>query len=485
MNHTSHWHVPTALVLFGLALSSMTTSPAHAEGVYTTLVFMPLTPDAACTGSSGPSSGGSSSSGSSAPCSGWSSSGTVEGGVADITDLWTTGNIGLNDGGYLTADNYPNTVFNPGSVYLIDTDIIPDHGNDYGPSYGITRKYSIYAHWTAVRAWVQKAAETSDHLVIVGHSFSGPAVILAASTVLPAVAEKIHAVVTVTAPNAGLELANMCAFYSRAACDLQPDSSAMSLLRQLAENAVENNTRRLGEKHIAVAAELYNYLFYLKTYLKTDGFIPTESQLFLEPNWQDFRGHMGSTNNSDSYWAMFFETIDVGLNPLFNYHIDANTGDGMYAAATYIDNRLSWDLCRDYGPCGPGEGDCDPNQNQCEAGSACVNNVGGEFGLPSDIDMCVPDGHGSFCRDEACEAQEGDCDSHSDCSGSLRCLSDRGPDYGWRNWVDVCESRANGAADYCSSEFRCAVDEGHCDSTDECQSGLTCVPLTSYLAFCR
>ena len=43
--------------------------------------------------------------------------------------------------------------------------------------------------------------------------------------------------------------------------------------------------------------------------------------------------------------------------------------------------------CRDCGPCGDGEGDCDSNA-ECEEGLVCGMNVGADYGLPAHYDVC-------------------------------------------------------------------------------------------------
>ena len=44
------------------------------------------------------------------------------------------------------------------------------------------------------------------------------------------------------------------------------------------------------------------------------------------------------------------------------------------------------DYCRDLGPCGVGQGDCDPGE--CGAGLVCAPDVGAEYGLPAHYDVC-------------------------------------------------------------------------------------------------
>lgn len=109
-------------------------------------------------------------------------------------------------------------------------------------------------------------------------------------------------------------------------------------------------------------------------------------------------------------------------------------------------------FCRDCGPCGDGEGDCD-NDSECVVGTSCVDDVGAEFGFAPGVDVCratgsvpppttcpLPPGHGDFCRDcGPCGPGEGDCDRDSDCRDGLRCVDDIGADFGFAPRVDVCQ----------------------------------------------
>ncbi len=447
------------LLVLGLLIS---TRAAHADRAYSTLVFLPLGSSSSCSGSSSGSSG----------CSGSSISGTVLSNAESISDMWVE-ETGLADGGFLEAADFGTADFLPGFVYIIDTNVVPAPGNRYAPANQATAAYSIYAHWLVVQSWVEKAAldPDIDNLVIAGHSASGPGVVWAASAVNAEVSKILKGVITVAAPLAGLEAADFCAAYNLASCDFQRDSRAIELLREVADRAVLSATRKLGSKLIAVAAELVG----ATGPTGTDGFVPTDSQLFLEANYAQFRFTMGETPTSDSYWAVFFDYVDVGFNPFANYHSDANTGTAMRAAAYFVDQRFTWDYCDEFGPCNAGQGDCDPNRGQCDIDSACVNNIGADYNLPAGADVCVEGGHLDFCRDELCGVGEGDCDSHSECSGSARCLSNVGSNYGWGANVDVCEVRSSGSADYCSTEFPCQRNEGRCDSNAECAGSLRCV----------
>lgn len=45
------------------------------------------------------------------------------------------------------------------------------------------------------------------------------------------------------------------------------------------------------------------------------------------------------------------------------------------------------DYCRDCGPCGSGEGDCDSN-SECKSGLSCLHDVGTQYGFDELTDVC-------------------------------------------------------------------------------------------------
>ena len=105
-----------------------------------------------------------------------------------------------------------------------------------------------------------------------------------------------------------------------------------------------------------------------------------------------------------------------------------------------------YDYCKDCGPCEDGEGDCDGN-GECVAGTVCAQDVGANYGWPSNVDVCEepssscpwPLEHWNYCRDcGPCQANEGDCDGNGECAAGTRCVNNVGADYGWPSSVDVC-----------------------------------------------
>ncbi len=108
------------------------------------------------------------------------------------------------------------------------------------------------------------------------------------------------------------------------------------------------------------------------------------------------------------------------------------------------------DLCKECGPCGEGEGDCD-NDGQCGEGLFCANNTGPQFGFGPNIDICMsvepgdcplPNGHPHFCREcGPCEAGQGDCDGLDECVAGAFCASNNGAEFGFSPNIDVCVSQ--------------------------------------------
>ncbi len=152
-------------------------------------------------------------------------------------------------------------------------------------------------------------------------------------------------------------------------------------------------------------------------------------------------------------------------------------------------------FCRDCAPCTHGQGDCDSDRD-CTAGLTCVQDVGAQFGFGAGIDVCVgaggggggncplPAGHGNFCRDcGPCGQGQGDCDSDSDCTGGLTCVQDVGAQFGFGPGIDVCTTAGGGTScplraghpDYCRDCGPCAAGQGDCDSDSDCRSGLHCI----------
>jgi hypothetical protein len=121
-------------------------------------------------------------------------------------------------------------------------------------------------------------------------------------------------------------------------------------------------------------------------------------------------------------------------------------------------------------------GDCD-RDSECASGLKCVDNVGADYGWPSDVDVCeqIPYPGYDYCTlNGPCSEGLGDCDADSECAGDLICAQDVGANYGWPSTADVCEYIDYPGDNYCRDYGPCAEGYGDCDGDSECASGLIC-----------
>lgn len=63
--------------------------------------------------------------------------------------------------------------------------------------------------------------------------------------------------------------------------------------------------------------------------------------------------------------------------------------DGAASCPPLGQNPGDWGFCSASCRCGAGQGDCD-SEDQCQAGLACVEDVGGEYGWEWNLDVCEP-----------------------------------------------------------------------------------------------
>ena len=136
-------------------------------------------------------------------------------------------------------------------------------------------------------------------------------------------------------------------------------------------------------------------------------------------------------------------------------------------------------------PCNAGEGDCD-GHDDCAGDLVCHSNRGAEVGLPVGHDVCgpalcvrgeggAPHECGPLCK---CEQGEGHCETDLDCVPGMACIGN-GPDYGYADGVKVCRTvclRGAGPEDpdVCTPECLCEEGRGHCETDEDCTTGLQC-----------
>jgi hypothetical protein len=156
--------------------------------------------------------------------------------------------------------------------------------------------------------------------------------------------------------------------------------------------------------------------------------------------------------------------------------LDADNGGGSFCSAA----------C----PCSEGQGDCDSNTDptltDCAAGLRCYTDGGASFGLEAEDDVCATclpagaNGNIDFCNSSCtCSEGEGDCDTNADCDTGLSCFLNVGADFGLPADTDVCAAcrpaSQNGHVNFCSASCQCGHGEGDCDTNADCDAGLTCV----------
>ena len=137
------------------------------------------------------------------------------------------------------------------------------------------------------------------------------------------------------------------------------------------------------------------------------------------------------------------------------------------------------DYCTTVNKCGINEGDCDAH-DECQIGLLCGDAIcNSTLDIFSDLSDCCyspMNGDISFCSSGIpCKTDEGDCDTHDECENNLRCGEKNcNATLGFNTQTDCCYDAAMGDPEYCTMENPCGVDEGDCDSDDECQTGLFC-----------
>ena len=143
--------------------------------------------------------------------------------------------------------------------------------------------------------------------------------------------------------------------------------------------------------------------------------------------------------------------------------------------------------CNSTNLCGEDEGDCDYD-NQCKEAHKCgTDNCRNFLGFPYQYDCCYSEEEDFCTLENPCTENQGDCDSNSDCLNELVCGFDNCPhsiDYDTK--VDCCYNASIGSYDYCTTYNPCGVNEGDCDSDNECQTNHFCDITNScpaYLGF--
>ena len=126
--------------------------------------------------------------------------------------------------------------------------------------------------------------------------------------------------------------------------------------------------------------------------------------------------------------------------------------------------------CTISNPCGEDEGDCDLD-SQCKGNHKCgTDNCRSPLDFESFYDCCYSLEEDFCTLENPCGANQGDCDSNDACLDGLICgLNNCLASLDYDNEVDCCYTPVVGDEDFCAAGIPCKVDEGDCDSNEECE----------------
>lgn len=189
---------------------------------------------------------------------------------------------------------------------------------------------------------------------------------------------------------------------------------------------------------------------------------------------------------SDSRWYPIHRFVARSLpSPQFGSAVSA-TDSRLLVGASADQVMYSYDLpipC-DFGPQCERPLLCDED-GDCGMPLMCSLRRQGHMGGVPAMHVCIPDGCGgdSVCSED-CKCPVGGlgCDDDDECQEGLTCVDNLGNLVGVPKSMSVCvspecEDRVQmvpGSAEYCSVACPCGTGMGHCDSDDECMRGLKC-----------
>ena len=145
---------------------------------------------------------------------------------------------------------------------------------------------------------------------------------------------------------------------------------------------------------------------------------------------------------------------------------------------TSCDTLTDWNCCSSSNPCTVGQGDCD-SDSDCQGSLICGHNTSTDCpsGAPGSFDCCIAAPAPPSCDTltdwtcctsaNPCTIGQGDCDSDSDCQGNLICGHNTSTD---------CPSGAPGSFDCCIAappppSCDTLTDWACCTSTNPCTVG--------------
>ena len=167
-----------------------------------------------------------------------------------------------------------------------------------------------------------------------------------------------------------------------------------------------------------------------------------------------------------------------GFSDGMDYWVDADGENALWYQASHEEWRIG---ALSY----IGSGHCAIASYRHILGMTCPNNEGytlswefwdGSFWTATNDVYIKCANEDDFCTSQnPCGTDQGDCDTHDECQDGLVCGSNNCPDYlGFHSEFDCCYVSTLGDEHFCGTDDPCAVDEGDCDSNNECQTNLIC-----------
>ena len=191
-------------------------------------------------------------------------------------------------------------------------------------------------------------------------------------------------------------------------------------------------------------------------------------------NYEGVYTFQGILNGMD-YWVDVYEENAIWLNNGWNIGYLTNLGSEVVDIYS-LSNTLEKKCPNNEGYVWNWKYDDAPDLDEC-----CTSDT-------NDVYIkCVNED--DFCTSvNPCATDQGDCDTHDECQDGLSCGSNNCPDYlGYHSGFDCCYAPPVGDEHFCTSDNPCALNEGDCDSNNECQANHFCDLLASscpaYLGF--
>ena len=169
-----------------------------------------------------------------------------------------------------------------------------------------------------------------------------------------------------------------------------------------------------------------------------------------------------------------------GFSNEMDYWVDAEGENAIWFYPDYKDWLIGTDIGTGYSGISSGN----------NLKTKCPNNEGyvlswiytdGSSWIPTNDVFIKCANEDDFCTSQnPCGTDQGDCDTHDECQIGLVCGSNNCPvSLGLHSEFDCCYVPTIGDEHFCTNNNPCAIDEGDCDSNNECQTNLICDTINS------